>query len=357
MGKDYCALKRTGWITIVSLSVLWMSAGAGWTETGLGRHKQLYAVPASGKVVIDGKLDDWDLSGQIEMFVISETKEMQGAKFALMYDKEALYLSGMVRDSSPLMNRQDPKVKGDKGWDADACQFRLTLDPSRPYPVIDSTFEHLGNNPKPDTRDDIIHLTLWNFTDRDEPCLNMQVGMTFRNLRPELAPVGVVPANQFLAKYVKSGDGRGYTFEYRIPWSTLGAKTPLKGGDSVAGTVQYNWGQPDGLQTAGGAAWCYDVMAGPGFTFQSTACWGKIIFAKKGRVARELVEAGVPMEKPLPLEFVYDLPADGQITLQLVDQDKLVRRIIVAQGDRRAGRNVEKWDGMDDHGRPLNTGD
>jgi hypothetical protein len=39
-------------------------------DNGRGRHKQLYAVPAPGKVTIDGKLDDWDLSGQIEMFVI-----------------------------------------------------------------------------------------------------------------------------------------------------------------------------------------------------------------------------------------------------------------------------------------------
>ena len=82
-------------------------------------------------------------------------------------------------------------------------------------------------------------------------------------------------------------DGRGYTFEYRIPWSTLGAKAPLKGGDLVAGTVQFNWGAPDGLHTAGGSAWCYDVMAGPGFPYQNTACWGKIIFSDKGQLPKE----------------------------------------------------------------------
>ena len=103
---------------------------------------------------------------------------MQSAKFALMYDREALYLCGVVRDPSPLMNRQDPQVNGGRGWDADSCQFRLTVDPSQGYPVLDSSFEHLGNNPKPDTRDDIKHLTLWYFTDRDEPCLNIQMGMT-----------------------------------------------------------------------------------------------------------------------------------------------------------------------------------
>ena len=53
-----------------------VACGSLQAETGLGRHKKLYAVPVPGKVVIDGKLNDWDLSGQIEMFVMSETKEM-----------------------------------------------------------------------------------------------------------------------------------------------------------------------------------------------------------------------------------------------------------------------------------------
>ncbi len=339
----------------IAVSAGWMHASLCLADTGLGRHKQLYAVPAPGKVVVDGKLDDWDLSGQIEMFVVSETKEMQSGKFALMYDQDALYLSGVVRDTSPMMNRQDPKVNGDRGWDADSCQFRLSLDPKQPYPLTESVWPYQAKT-KQDTRNDIVHLTLWNFTDRDEPCLGMQLGMTYRLPRPEWAPAGVVPSDLYQGKYAKAEDGRGYTFEYRIPWSTLGATAPLKGGDNVAGTVQFCWGQPDGLKTAGGSAWAYDVMAGPGFAFQDATVWGKIIFAEKGDVARELVEAGVPAEKPLPLAFAYDLPEDGQITLQLFDQDNLVRRILVAQGDRRAGHNIEKWDGMDDQGQPLTPG-
>ena len=88
------------------------SASVARADTGLGRHKTLYAVPAPGKVVIDGKLDDWDLSGQIYMYVTSETADMQSARFAVMYDAQALYLSGVVRDPSPLMNRHDPAVDG-----------------------------------------------------------------------------------------------------------------------------------------------------------------------------------------------------------------------------------------------------
>jgi DNA-binding beta-propeller fold protein YncE len=326
-------------------------------ETGLGRHKQLYAVPAPGKVEIDGKLDDWDLSGQIDMFVVADGKDSQSAKFAIMYDSEALYLGAVVRDTSPMMNRQDPKANGNRGWDADSCQFRLTVDPAQPYPIQQSTFEYKDpKNPKQDTRDDIVHLTLWHYTDRDKAALSMQLGMTFRTPRPEWAPFGVIPGDLYQGKYAKMADGKGYTFEYRIPWSTLGAKAPLKGGNTVAGTVQFNWGREDGLKTGGGAAWAYDVMSGPGFVFQNTGVWGKIIFSEKGEVAKELVEAGVPQAKPNPLKFTYELPRDGEVTIQLFDDQNLIRRTMVAQAARTKGKNTEEWDGMDDNGKPLPPG-
>ncbi|HUW32531.1 MAG TPA: hypothetical protein VM223_13045, partial [Planctomycetota bacterium] len=331
--------------------------GSAWADTGLGRHKKVYAVPApltadgQGKVVVDGKLDDWDLSGQVLMYVVSETADMQSARFALQYDADTLYLGAVIRDPSPMMNRHDPKVDGDKGWDADACQFRMTLDPAMGYPI------NIGHNQGDMDNTNVIHLILWYYTDTQTPCLQMHSSMRYKSPRPEWEPFGVVPANLFQAKYVKMDDGGGYTFEYRIPWSTLGAKTPLKGGDLAAGTVQFNWSRPDGLKTAGGSAWCYDVMAGPGFPYQHTGCWGKIIFSDKGDLAKELVEEGVPPEKPLPLKFAYDIPEDSQITIQLFDKDNMCRRILVAQGDRRAGQNVELWDGLDDQGTPLPAGD
>ncbi|MCU0871273.1 MAG: hypothetical protein MUE50_02915, partial [Pirellulaceae bacterium] len=93
-------------------------------DNGRGRHKQLYAVPAPGKVVIDGKLDDWDLSGQIEMFVIQATRGTMNANFAVMYDADALYIGADVNDPSPMMNMRDPRTDPGRGWDADSCQFR-----------------------------------------------------------------------------------------------------------------------------------------------------------------------------------------------------------------------------------------
>lgn len=341
------SVKRLGSVAIVS-AVL-----GGWAlaETGLGRHKKLYAVPvpAGGQVVIDGRLDDWDLSGQIEMFVMSETKEMQSAKFAVMYDAKSLYLGADVRDPSPLMNRQDPKVNGHRGWDADSCQFRIVADPAQGYPINQSSFNAV-DNPQ------MAHLTLWHYSDRREACLQMQVGMNFKTPRPAWEPFGVVPHELYEATYVPAADGRGYTFEYRIPWSTLNARTPPQGGDLVGGTVQFNWGKPDGLGTAGGAAWCYDVMAGPGFPYQSSACWGKIIFSSTGKLAKELVEEGLPPEQPLPLSFRYEIPEESEVSVSLFDREGTAVRTLVAQGQRRAGENVERWDGLGADGKPLPAG-
>lgn len=321
------------------------------SDTGLGRHKKLYAVPLTGAVTVDGKLDEWDLSGQVEMYVVSGTKEMQSAKLALMYDAEALYIGAAVRDPTPMMNRHDPKVSGDFGWDADACQFRIVVDPAQGYPVNQAGWD----NP-PVVNPQMAHLTLWNYSDTQEAVMAMQVGMKYAMPRQEWAPFGIVPSTLFQGKYLKAADGRGYTFEYRIPWSTLNAKAPPKAGDLVAGTVQFNWGQADGLKTAGGSAWCYDVMAGPGFPYQSSACWGKILFSATGKLAKEQVEEGLPPERPLPLAFTYQVPEDSEITVAISDAQGAVVRSLVAQGKRRAGENVERWDGFGSDGKPLAAG-
>ena len=86
----------------VCLASQFVGSAAVAIDNGRGRHKQLYAVPAPGKVTIDGKLGDWDLSGQIEMFVVQATRGTMNAKFAVMYDADALYLGADVNDPARL---------------------------------------------------------------------------------------------------------------------------------------------------------------------------------------------------------------------------------------------------------------
>ena len=71
---------------------------------------------------------------------------MQSARFALMYDEQALYLSAVVRDTSPMMNRHDPWVDGHKAWNADACQLRMVLDPKQGFPINQSSFSPVNND-------------------------------------------------------------------------------------------------------------------------------------------------------------------------------------------------------------------
>jgi hypothetical protein len=338
-------LLKGGTMKVFKLFFLYM-VFAGISFSQVARHNKIYAVPAPGKVVIDGKLDDWDLSGQILIYVVPETSEMQSARFAIMYDEEAIYLSAIVKDTTPMMNRHDPYVEANRGWDADSCQFRIVLDPSLGYPVNSSTWK-----PEP-LIEKLLHLTLWYYTDRNEPVLQIYKTMKYLPLREDWKD-GVVPKGYFEAVYLK-GENE-YTFEYKIPWKTLGVDGPPKG-KTIAGVVQFCWSAPDGLKTAGGSAWAYDVMSGPGFPYQSTLCWGRVIFSEKGNLPKEIVEEGVLPEKPLPLKFEYQLPEDGEVTIQIFTPEGTHVKTICASAKRNKGKNIESWDGLDDSGNIIKPG-
>ncbi len=315
------------------------------------RNKRLFIVPPPGPVQVDGRLGDWDLSGQIEIYASRESAAGQSASIAAMYDAEALYLSGDFRDPTPMMNQHDPRVNAEKAWDADAFQFRLVLDPKLPYPLHESSLD----NPKPNPA--LCHMLLWYYTDRKEPCLHLQYGMTYSPPKAGY-PQGVVPSDQFQAAYRKSDDGLGYTFEYRIPWTTLQASVPPKAGDALGAAIQIQWGSPDGLTSSGGG-WAMDLMATAGFSFQSTACWGRALFTVAGNlppVAREPSGGGAAIEPPQPLTFSYVLPQDGEASIALFNAEGQMVRHVIAQASRRAGANRDPWDGLDELGSPLPAG-
>lgn len=319
---------------------------------GQGSNEELYVVPKPGNVNIDGKLDDWDLSGIVDFYVAPETRETQSARIAMMYDKQAVYIGGRVRDSSPMMNRHDPLTKPSRAWDADVCQIFFGLDPDEKQPLPYSRFkaEHKDVSP-------VATMMLWYYTDRQEPSLAMFRGMGFtKALRPDLHVNGHVPGKHFDAAYRKGDDGLGYSFEYRIPWDALAVKRAPEPGDDLAASMAVFWGRPDGLKTAGGAAWAWNVMATPGFPFQSASVWGTWKFHPKGNIPREWVVGDLPPEQPLPLTFRYELPREGEATIQLFDESNESVRILVAQQRRPEGVDTESWDGLDENGEPLPAG-
>ncbi len=319
--------------------------------SGRGENTELYVVPAPANVVVDGSLADWDLSGQVNNYVIPETRETMSARLAMMYDAEALYVGGVVRDSSPMMNRHDPQTNPARAWDADVCQIFFGLDPDAKQPLQYSSFDRAHDEV------DVGTMLLWYFTDREEPTMAMFRGMKFvKALRPDLHENGHLPGQHFEAAYRKGDDGLSYTFEYRIPWATLPMKRVPVAGDTLGASLAVFWSRPDGLKTAGGAAWAWNVMSRPGFPYQSSAVWGTLRFVPEGNIPREWVTGHLPPEQPLPLTLTYDLPREGEATIQLFDEDNRAVRILAAQQFRPEGVNTERWDGLDDQGQPLSPG-
>jgi hypothetical protein len=308
-----------------------MGVTASAQENGNGRHSRMFAVPAPGPVKVDGKLDDWDRSGELKTYVMAATSDQQFGKLAVMYDADALYLGGEVRKMLPMMNRHAPESNGDRAWDADSLQFRLSLDPELGYPL-----------PRSPDSDQVVHLLLWRYSDRQEPCLQAVTGMQSK-LLPGTEKFGVVPRGQYQAAYVMAPDGKGYTFEYRIPWKTLGARNTPKGGDLVAATYQFNFGRADGLSTLRDAGWAYDLKGSSGFAYQNAGCWGKLVFSKIGRLPPELADDALPQAAPLPCTFEYDLPESGEVSVALYDARNEIVRVIAAavQQTEAAWRDYE----------------
>ena len=113
----------------------------------------MHAVPAPGKVVIDGKLDDWDMSGtRLMCYDVSALRDRYSAQAALMYDAEYFYVSLRWKDPTPMVNRYEPVVERGQAWKADCVQLRIRTDR-------------------------ITHVDCWYYTDGEQAGASIHYGM------------------------------------------------------------------------------------------------------------------------------------------------------------------------------------
>lgn len=111
----------------------------------------------------------------------------------------------------------------------------------------------------------------------------------------------------------------GYEMGLEIPWKAFlrhGAKVPVAGTEWQM-TLQPWWAQ-----------------SGTGFVVYTTAS----------------------LRPTLPLSIAYDMPRDGALSLGVFDNEGRLLRQVLKYEFRAKGRQVERWDGLDQFGKPIPAG-
>jgi hypothetical protein len=235
----------------------------------------LDVMAAPGRVTVDGDLSDWNLSGSFEARCAGAFAESCYVHGGMMYDRHYLYVAARVGDPMPMRNVIDPRSDPWSAWMGGSVQLRLSTDRTFGWPVgAMKPSCRRGEADPQDTSGRIVHLTLWYFQPRDEPCLEVRYGMNFDR--------GVVNPPGWRGAFRKAPDGEGYTLECAIPWTLLGAGSdPPRPGDELGLSWTVNWSD------AGGKRWKGQLVEiknppyaarGKQLTHMYAETWGKAVF-------------------------------------------------------------------------------
>ena len=317
-------------------------------------------LPAAGKVVVDGKVDDWDLSaGILACDDVEEQREHFGVWLHAHYDVENLYVLARWIDETPLNN--PGQSIADYGFAGDSLQFRTLTAPGTP--------QERGQ-----------HFTAWRGHDGAD-VIKVEQGKDFK----ECNVVDAKKSHGAQQAFSVNADGKGYVQELAIPWKLLTRDgLAIKAGGSFTLTFEANF-------TIGGKgrASTKDLFK-PGltpdrvFTFMTTPCWGAATLAAAGKVtpqpvrladAREFavrLDGGVPVvdwtglikSKELPgfIPIAFTLAEDGYISLNIKNSAGVVVRQLLTTAFFTKGSHEVKWDGLSpwswkQPGEPVPAGD
>ena len=309
------------------------------TET---ENLNMQVLPAPGKVVVDGKFDDWDLTGGIlACGDVENLRDQYSVWFHVMYDGENLYVLARWKDPTPLNN---PGVKGDHGFAGDCLQFRTV------------TTDAAG-------KERTAHWTCWKLRDGGD-LMDVAYGQRVQRRRH--------PRRQV------AGRAAGVRGGCRRQGLRAGNRGSLEPPDRRQTAAQAR--RPDGHD---GRAELHGRLQGritikdifkPGvqpdrvFTFQGPGCWGYATLEKAGKLkprsirlsdGREFavtMEAGLPVvnwtgliqSKELPgfKPLRFAMPLDGYVSLNLFAPDGTVARQLLTCAFFAKGEHEVKWDGL-----------
>jgi len=300
-------------------------------------------LPAPGKVTIDGKFDDWDLSGGI--FICGDVEKLRddfSSWFHLMYDGEFLYALARVKDPHPLVNSRGPDAEPPNQFDprlvhGDYLTVRIIAERGTKQELISHLTFRQGKGGM-----DIMELA----------------GGRDRYERSRTT----APATGARQKFVKDADGKGYTHELAVPLKLLTKNgRGLKAGEVILLTIDQSF------------SWSYEVkdhfrsgkVPDRTFTARAYDCWGPAAFASKGNVKPQPVrlsdrrEFEVTLEKGIPAvdwtglakgtgfkPISFTMPMDGYVSLNIKNADGVVVRQLLTAEAMAKGKHEVKWDGL-----------
>lgn len=269
-------------------------------------HSELVSVPAPGPVVIDGKTDDWDLSGEMFVYPVRNIRDRYSVKVYSMYDKDNLYLVLKWRDPSPMVNNVDAKGAPGDGWMADCLQMRFVTDQGQ------------------------VHLTAWYGSKSDQSVLHAAFGDAFSNVKvlTEKGKQIKDAATGVEMIFVEDADKRGYTQEIKLPWSFL-YKDPSKAkpSEKFTFTGEFYWGGASGT-TWPGVQWADPMNPEQPqrvVIYQNPNAWGKIFLSPTGNLP--VVDKGQTIDKLQGVIPIRVKVPEGSTKFTLVVNDKDGNRV------------------------------
>ncbi len=343
-----------------------LSQAALATET---EHTDFRVIPAPGKVVVDGKFDDWDLSGSLFICSDVESYRDQFASWqSAMYDAENLYLLSRWVDTTPMNN---PGLCGsDMGFGGDCLQVR-TITSAAGVPDAKGDDVKLGQR--------TTHFTAWRGSDGRD-LIDLAYGKRFNEgVVKDAKKEGAQQA------FLKDPDGKGYVQELAIPWKLLTSDGHApKAGDTLIMTYEPNFGTSSKMRITTKDLFRPGVTPDRVFAFMSYDRWGLAKLEASGKMAPLPVRlsdgrtfpvslrGGIPvvnwagLYKEDKLEgfakIELNMPEDGFVSLIVKNADGQVVRNLLNAKFITKGKQEILWDGLSTPsdkkpGDPVTAGD
>ena len=183
--------------------------------------------------VIDGSLDDWDLSGGVSVWIADELADRQHCRVSFMYDDDNFYVAArMALMDHELRNDCRPL---DKYWFGDNICLHYCTDRSLPFPLPGKFAADGGPSPLYARNRKVGSVTLWRDTRGGNDWMLVLPGPNF-----DCGTVTNPPGSA--VKIV--GKGHEATFEARIPWRALGVESgrnPFSPGETMTSELDVHW--------------------------------------------------------------------------------------------------------------------